>query len=107
MTELKELARSWRDAYGSVVALIASGMSPKSKQVGMRESAAKQAEARFDSSLADAQAEIARLRGALEKVEQLAKWDQNDLPDADSGMQQTWRDGYEYAIENLREALKK
>ena len=52
------------------------------------------------------QARVAELEAALAKARDLAKYDQYDLPDAEGGMEQAWRDGYQSAVDDLREALK-
>lgn len=51
------------------------------------------------------QARVAELEAALAKAQKLAKYDQYDLPDAEGGQEQAWRDGYQSAVDDLREAL--
>lgn len=57
-------------------------------------------------TVAQLQARVAELGAALAKARDLAKYDQYDLPDAEGGMEQAWRDGYQSAVGDLREALK-
>ena len=57
-------------------------------------------------TVAQLQARVAELEAALAKARDLAKYDQYDLPDAEGGMEQAWRDGYQSAVDDLREALK-
>ena len=89
--------------------LIRTGCGPRGDFEPIREfvlSSAHIAEIASDQqTVAQLQARVAELEAALAKAQKLAKYDQYDLPDAEGGQEQAWRDGYQSAVDDLREAL--